>query len=110
MIGGFIIGSNEATKVIVRAIGPSLSKSGVAGALQDPVLELYNGDGSLVARNDDWRTLQEAIITSTQLPPADNRESAIVATLQPGAYTAIVRGKNDSTGVGLVEVYNLDAN
>jgi hypothetical protein len=110
MIGGFIIGSNEPTKVIVRAIGPSLSKSGVAGALQDPVLELYNGSGSLMARNDDWRTLQEAVINSTQLPPTDNRESAIVATLQPGNYTAIVRGKDDSTGVGLVEVYNLDAN
>lgn len=110
MIGGFIIGSNEATKVIVRAIGPSLSKSGVAGALEDPVLELYNGNGSLMTRNDDWRTLQEAVINSTQLPPGDNRESAIVATLQPGNYTAIVRGKNDKTGIGLVEVYNLESN
>jgi hypothetical protein len=109
MIGGFIIGGDQPTKVIVRAIGPSLSKGGVTGALPDPILELYNGDGSLMRRNDDWRTLQETAINSTQLSPADNRESAIVATLQPGNYTAIVRGKNDGTGVGLVEVYNLDA-
>jgi hypothetical protein len=106
MIGGFII-KGVATRVIVRAIGPSLSAAGVEGALQDTVLELRDGSGSLIASNDDWRSMQEQQIIDTGVPPTDDRESAIVATLIPGAYTGIVRGKNDTTGVALVEVYAL---
>ncbi len=105
MIGGFII-SGEATKVIVRAIGPSLNGI-LSGALQDTVLELHDGSGSLINSNDDWRTTQEQEIIDTTVPPTDNRESAIVATLGPGNYTGIVRGKDNTTGVALVEVYSL---
>ena len=105
MIGGFIILGDSAQKVIVRAIGPSLP---VTGKLADPVLELHNPDGSILASNDNWRSTQESEIMQTGLAPSDNLESAIVATLPPEAYTAIVRGKNNTTGVGLVEVYRLE--
>jgi hypothetical protein len=105
MIGGFIV-SGVSTKVIVRAIGPSLNGI-VPGTLQDTVLELHDGSGSLIFSNDDWRTTQEQQIKDTGVPPTDDRESAIVATLDPGNYTAIVRGKNGTTGVALVEVYGL---
>ena len=105
MIGGFII-SGTATKVILRAIGPSLNGI-VPGALQDTMLELYDGSGSLINSNDDWRTTQEQQIIDTTVPPKDDRESAIVATLGPGNYTGIVRGKAKTTGVALVEVYSL---
>lgn len=108
MIGGFIIGPDAATKVLMRAIGPSLAKTGVSGALQDPVLELHGSDGDLIFSNDNWRSTQQADIIATGIPPTDDRESAIIATLQPGNYTAIVRGQADSNGVALVEIYNLD--
>jgi Carboxypeptidase regulatory-like domain/Beta-propeller repeat/Putative Ig domain len=105
MIGGFIIHA-PATRVIVRAIGPELNGS-VPGALQDTTLELHDGSGSLIASNDDWRSTQEQEIIDTTVPPTDDRESAIVATLDPGNYTAIVSGKDNTTGVALVEVYAL---
>jgi hypothetical protein len=105
LIGGFIAGGP--THVIIRAIGPSLTAHGVSGALQDPTLELHNGSGTLIAFDDNWKDSQQAEIQATGLAPSDPRESAIVATLTPGNYTAIVRGKNNTTGVGLVEVYNL---
>jgi hypothetical protein len=105
MIGGFII-SGSASKVIVRAIGPSLTGI-LPGALQDTVLELHDGSGSTIIANDDWRTSQEQQIIDTTVPPTDDRESAIVATLAPGPYTGIVRGKNNATGIALVEVYGL---
>jgi len=107
MIGGFIIGGTLPTRVIVRAIGPSLTAAGVTGALADPVLELHDGSGALIFRNDNWRTDQQQEIIDTTVPPTDDRESAIVATLLPGAYTAIVGGANSTTGVALVEVYAL---
>ena len=107
MIGGFIVGGTEPSKVIVRAIGPSLSAAGVAGALADPILELHNSDGSLIFQNDNWRSDQEEQIIASTVPPTDNKESAIIATLNPGAYTAVVRGADDSSGVALVEVYAL---
>ena len=75
--------------------------------MQDTILELHDGSGTLVASNDDWRSDQEEEIIATGVPPTDNRESAIVATLDPGAYTGIVRGKDATTGVALVEVYAL---
>ena len=110
MIGGFIVGGDQPTNVVVRAIGPSLANYGVAGALTDPMLELHDGNGALLARNDDWLTDQEQQLTGFRLAPTDEHESAMLLSLQPGAYTAIVRGKNDGTGIALVEVYNLDAN
>jgi hypothetical protein len=107
LIGGVIVGS-VGGKVVVRAIGPSLEAAGVTGVLLDPVLEIHNADGSILASNDDWRETQEADIEASGFAPADDRESTIVATLPANSYTAIVQGKNDMTGVGLIEVYNLD--
>jgi uncharacterized repeat protein (TIGR03803 family) len=104
MIGGLIIFSDSSRDVIVRAIGPSLP---VDGALADPKLELHNGNGELIASNDNWRSDQEAEIVATSVPPNNDKESAIVSTLDPGAYTAIVRGVDNTTGVALVEVYDL---
>ena len=107
MIGGFIVGDGISTTVVVRAIGPSLGGMNVADPLLDPTLELHGTDGSLLASNDDWKETQEAEIEAAGLAPTDDRESAIEAVLTPGLYTAIVRGKNNTTGVGLMEVYNL---
>ena len=108
MIGGFILGNGSANaRVLIRAIGPSLTAFGVPNALADPTLELHNNNGAIIAANDDWRDTQQAEIEATGIPPSDDRESAIVGTLAPGAYTAIVRGKNNTTGVALVEAYQL---
>jgi hypothetical protein len=107
LIGGFIVVGTDSKKVIIRAIGPSLTDLGVPDALADPVLELHKQDGSMVT-NDNWRTTQEQEIIETTIPPTDDLESSIVATLDPGPYTAIVSGKNNGTGIGLVEVYDLD--
>jgi hypothetical protein len=108
LIGGFIITGRENKKVIVRAIGPSLAGSGLTNPLSDPILELHGDYGALIASNDDWKS-QQAEIEATGLAPSDDRESAIVATLAQGNYTAVINGKNGATGVGLVEVYDLDA-
>ena len=105
MIGGFIAVGADPLKVLVRAIGPSLS---VAGTLANPTLELHDANGLLLASNDNWRSDQEAEIIATTIPPSNDMESAIVATLPPAAYTAIVRGVNGTTGVALVEVYALE--
>ncbi len=108
MIGGFIIGAgNGAGKVLVRAIGPSLTAFGITGALPDPQLELHDVNGTLLSFNDDWKTDDQDAIQATTIPPANDLESAIVRTLPAGNYTAIVSGKNGAAGVGLVEVYNL---
>jgi sugar lactone lactonase YvrE len=106
MIGGFIIGANGA-RVVVRAIGPSLTQAGIAGALPDTQLSLRNGNGVEIAANDDWSETQSAEIQATGVAPTSSLESAIVATLPNGNYTAIVSGYQGATGVGLVEVYNL---
>jgi hypothetical protein len=103
LIGGFIITGNAPKVVIIRALGPS---TGIPGALQDPTLELHDSAGHVVF-NDNWRDTQEQVIRDTTIPPADDRESAIVAGLDPGNYTAIVSGKNGATGIALVEVYDL---
>lgn len=108
MIGGIIIGGNgSGGRVLVRAIGPSLGAAGVAGALQDPTLELRDANGDLVAANDNWQESQQGEIEATTIPPTNPAESAIVATLTAGNYTAIVRGKGNSSGVGVVEAYNI---
>ncbi len=108
LIGGFIITGPTPKKVIVRAIGPSLAAFGLTGLLQDPTLEVHDASGAILFSNDDWKSTQQAAIEATGIPPADDRESAIVASLNPGAYTAIVQGKNNATGTALVEVYDLD--
>jgi hypothetical protein len=117
MIGGFIIQGTQSRKVIIRAIGPELTHYGVPNALADPTLELHDHTGALIASNDDWQhTIIGGIITTSQvhditgsgLAPTQPSESAIIATLTPGNYTAIVRGKNIIVGVALVEVYDLD--
>lgn len=107
MIGGFIINGTQPTSVLVRALGPSLARSGVSGTLSDPTLEIYDSTGTRIASNDNWKKTQKAQITATKMAPTDDRESAILITLAPSTYTAIVRGANNSTGVALVEVYGL---
>lgn len=106
LIGGFIVTGTQPKKVIIRAIGPSLP---VNGKLADPTLELRNSAGALITSNDNWKDAanRQAIIDST-IPPSDDKESAILTSLKPGAYTAIVRGVGNGTGVALVEVYDLD--
>ena len=106
-IGGFIVTGNEPKRVILRAVGPSLGAFGISDPLADPVLELRAGDGSLIMSNDDWTSDRDAI-EPTGLAPTNPAESAIVATLEPGSYTAIMSGKDGGTGVGLVEAYDLD--
>ena len=106
-IGGFIVTGLSPKRVIVRAIGPSLGALGVAGALADPTLELHAPDGSVIS-NDNWKDVQQAEIEATGLMPTNDLESAIVESLDPGAYTAVVHGKGDTTGIGLVEAYDLD--
>lgn len=108
LISGFILkGPN---KVIIRALGPSLTQSHVSGALADPTLDLRDAHGVRLAFNNNWRdnAAQAALITATGIPPTNNLESAIVSDLPAGAYTAIVSGNNGSTGVALVEVYNIN--
>ena len=108
MIGGFILGGESGNaNVVVRALGPSLTAFGVTGALADPTLELQDGNGALVQSNDNWKETQQTEIEATGLQPTNDLESAVFETLAPGAYTAIVTGKGDLTGVGLVEVYRL---
>jgi hypothetical protein len=114
MIGGFIV-VGQSMKVLVRATGPSLIPFGVNNALANPRLDLHDGNGTL-AGNDDWQTTQtggiittdqSAAIQSSGLAPGNRAESAIIATLPPGSYTAIVQGVNGKTGVGVVEVFAL---
>ena len=109
LIGGFIVGGSGLANnaVLVRAIGPSLSQAGVSNPLADPILELHDSTGALIASNDDWQDTQAAQITATGLPPTDPNESAIYATLPAGSYTAVVRGAGDVTGTALVEVYSI---
>jgi hypothetical protein len=107
LIGGFIVTGTQSKRVIVRAIGPSLP---LAGALGNPTLELRDSSGGVIRSNDNWRSDQEAEIIATMIAPGNDLESAIVATLPANnsAYTAIVRGVNNGTGIGLVEAYDLD--
>jgi hypothetical protein len=109
MIGGFIITGTDSKRVIIRGIGPSLANVGVSGVVSDPILRLFGPSGSTIAVNDNWQDTQRTDIEATGIPPQDLRESAIVATLPPAAYTATVAGANGGSGVGLVEVYDLDS-
>jgi hypothetical protein len=111
MIGGFYVDAGSGgANVAVRALGPSLTSLGVTGALPDPTLELRDGDGTLLLADDDWQdnSTQAAALTAAGMAPSNAKEAAVIKFLVPGAYTAIVQGRNGTpTGVGLVEVYNL---
>ena len=107
-IGGFIITGSAPKRILLRGIGPSLTAFGVPDALADPVMELHGPTGFVTLTNDNWRDTQEAEIQATGIPPTDDLESAIIATLPPGAYTAILSGKDNTAGVALIEVYDLD--
>jgi uncharacterized protein (DUF1800 family) len=110
MIAGFIVQGDSPKRLIVRVRGPSLIFKGrkIPGAIGDPTLELYNASGAVIAQNDNWRSNQATQIIASSLQPSHNYEPAIVATLKPGAYTAIVRGARNTTGIALVEAYDLD--
>ncbi|MBA3272360.1 MAG: hypothetical protein H0T11_00610 [Chthoniobacterales bacterium] len=106
IIAGFILGGNNAgARVLVRALGPSMSNAGMANVMADPVLELHNSNGMLVAMNNNWKEEDEASISTTGIPPTDPREAAILAAVPQDNYTAIVRGAGGSVGVALVEIY-----
>jgi len=105
LICGTIAVGNGTTTVLFRALGPS---TGVPGALNDPTLELHDGQGATIATNDNWQDTQAAAIQNTTIPPNDPREAAILRDLTPGAYTAVVRGKNGTTGVAVIDAYQLN--
>ena len=108
MIGGFIIQGNVPKRVLVRGLGPSLSILGLTGLLSDPVLELRAANGALLFQNDNWKDAQRSQIEGTPFQPRDDRESVIIASLAPAAYTAVLTGLNQTTGIGLLEIYDLD--
>ncbi|MEY2519866.1 MAG: hypothetical protein QOF24_1625 [Verrucomicrobiota bacterium] len=106
-IAGFIVVGNAAKQVVVRGLGPSLTGAGVLGALADPVLELHGADGALLLRNDDWQETQAQALSDAGFAPTNNFESALLTTLSPGIYTAILQSNDGSPGIGLLEVYDL---
>lgn len=109
MIGGFIIRGNASKPVVLRGLGPSLASFGIPSAnlLQDPVLELHGPNGALITSNDNWKdSPQRSQIEGTLFQPADDRESVILATLPPAAYTVVLSGVNSTTGIGIVEIYD----
>ena len=109
LIDGLIIGGTTSKNILLRAIGPELHAYGVVGELHDPILDLYDAHGTLIRRNDNWRTApNRAQIQASGRAPTDDRESAILMTLAPGNYTAIVRGVNGTTGIALAEIYTVD--
>jgi hypothetical protein len=108
MIAGFIIGGNSSKATVLRGIGPSLLAFGISDALLDPVLDLRGSNGSLILSNDNWKDTQRSQIEGGPLQPGDDHESVIVASLPPAAYTVALTGKNNTAGVGLVEVYDHD--
>lgn len=116
LIGGISITGNEAKKMLIRGIGPSMAVNGVpvTGTLADPTIELHDAGGATIATNDNWKVddqthqSQQAMIEATHIPPSNNLESALVRTLAPGIYTVVLRGKSDAPGIGLIETYDLD--
>lgn len=109
-IAGFVVSGDVPKRVLIRGLGPSLAASGVPSSLADPVLALFDQAGTALMSNDNWQETQAAEIIATGIPPTDALESAILATLAPGSYTAALGGRNETTGNGLVEVYDLDSN
>lgn len=108
LIGGFILGGNGSqTRVLVRAIGPSLVPAGLGNSLPNPTLELRDSNGVLLRSNDNWKDTQQTAIEATGIAPSEDLEAAILATLPPGSYTAIAAGQGGTSGIGLIEIYNL---
>jgi hypothetical protein len=107
MIGGFIITGNDPSQLVVRAIGPSLGAFGVPSPLADPFVEIHDGNGATIQTNNNWRDSQEAGLQATGLAPSDDLESAILLSVTPGTYTAVVKGVDGGVGNALVEVYKL---
>ena len=107
MFGGFIITGNDPSQWVIRAIGPSLGAFGVPSPLADPFLEIHDGNGATIQTNNNWRDSQEAALQNTGLAPTDNLEAAVLISLAPGSYTAIVKGADGGIGNGLVEIYKL---
>jgi Carboxypeptidase regulatory-like domain len=110
LIAGYIVGGYKPQRVVVRAIGPSLSQFGVSDALADPFLELHDAQGTIIMSNNDWQDTQKQELIDTTIPPSNTKESALVTNLTPGNYTAVVSGVGGTTGVGLAEVYNITGN
>jgi hypothetical protein len=106
MIAGFIITGNTSKAVVLRGMGPSLASFGIPDILFDPVLDLRASNSSLILSNDNWKDTQRSQIEGTLFQPSDDRESVIVATLVTANYTAVLTGKNNTTGVGIIEVYD----
>jgi hypothetical protein len=107
MIGGLIVTGNNPSRLVIRAIGPSLGAFGVPNPLADPFLEIHDGNGAPIQANNNWRESQEVALQNTGLAPSDDLESAILISVSPGSYTAIVKGADGGAGNGLVEVYKL---
>jgi phospholipase/lecithinase/hemolysin len=107
LIGGLVIGTGEPAVIVVRAVGPTLASAGITQPLQDPTLELRDANGALISFDDNWKANTPTAVKAALLPLTDDREAAIVASLAAGNYTAIIRGKNGTTGVALVEAYRL---
>ncbi len=110
MIGGFILGNTTGnSRVAIRGLGPSLTGFGLSNVLADPTLELHNGNGTIMISNDDWTSdaISAADLTANGLAPTNPKESGIFTTLPPGTYTAILAGKSGGTGIGLIEIYNV---
>jgi len=109
LIGGFIVGDVASATIVIRALGPSLASSGVSGTLPNPTLTVYDGNGLAIAANDNWQDDGNAIdITKNGLAPTDSLEASTILNLPAGAYTAIVGGAAGGSGIGLLEVFDLD--
>ena len=111
MIGGVIVGGSDypgSLDTVVRALGPSLTAAGISDPLADPMLELHDADGNVIAANDDWKEGDPDELTALGLAPSDDHESAIVMSLPAGQFTAIASGKSSGSGVALIEIYNVD--
>ena len=106
-IAGFIITGTQSRQVVIRGLGPTLTQDGVSGALADPFLSLFDSKGKVLWNNNNWKDSQQAGIQATGLAPPNDLESAILQDLEPGNYTAILSGRNNTTGIGLVEIYRL---
>jgi len=107
MIGGLIVTGNGPSQLVIRAIGPSLGDFGVPNALNDPLLEIHGSNGDIILSNDNWQESQGQALRDTGLAPSHEKESAILVSLPPGSYTAVVRGADGGVGNGLVEFYKL---
>jgi hypothetical protein len=108
MLGGFILTGSAPVSLLIRALGPSLANAGLSRVLADPQLDVYDASGQLIFSNDNWRDTQEAEIIATGLAPTDDRESALVVTLNPGLYTNVLTGVGATTGIGFLQIYSLE--